>query len=202
MILPIACLRIDQHFLESLLFSSNAVLKYNVFIFRFNLLNIVLWFLYFLIFSAVGLLSLRDNNFALVIDDASRAGVNHGSRLMYLDLTFTSRNGNDSLNAVIYNIRNFEYAKFEHSVLKISLKSVFINLFWKMSMFTALNYLLLCLLVGDFFSLPRKIQKVPKWSATSLMMIPELWRRYVVGVHVIYQSRRMCGYTSWFRYNR
>ena len=131
MILPIACFSIDQHFLESLLFSFNAVLKYGVFIFRFNLLKIVLWSLYFLIFSAVGLRSFRDSNFALVIDDVSRAGVNHGSRLMYFDLTFTSHNGNDSLNAVIYNISNLEYAKFEHSVLKISLKSVFINLFGK-----------------------------------------------------------------------
>ena len=121
-------------------------------------------------------------NFALDIDDVSRAGVNHGARLMYFDLTFTSRNGNDSLNAVIYNIINLEYAKFEHSVLKISLKSVLINLFWKVSMFTALNDLLLCLLLGDFFSLPRKIQKVPKWSATSLMMIPELYGDDITGL--------------------
>ena len=127
MILPLACFRIDQIFFGILLFSSNAVLKYNVFIFRFNLLKILLWYLYFLIFSAVGLRSFRDSNFALVIDDVSRAGVNHGSRLMYFDLTFTSRNGNDSLNAVIYNIINLEYTKFEHSVPKISLKSVLIN---------------------------------------------------------------------------
>ena len=75
----------------------------------------------------MGLRSFRDSNFALDIDDVSRAGVNHGSRLMYFDRTqFTSRNGNDSLNAVLYNIINLEYAKFEHSVLKISLKSVLI----------------------------------------------------------------------------
>ena len=43
LILPMACFKSDQHFLEFLLFSSSAVLKYDCFVFRFNLLNTIRW---------------------------------------------------------------------------------------------------------------------------------------------------------------
>ena len=54
---PIADLKIYQHIRELFLLSSSMVLKYNVLIFIFNLLNKLLKVLYFLIFSSIGLCS-------------------------------------------------------------------------------------------------------------------------------------------------
>ena len=101
-VLPIADFKIDQHFRELFLFSSSMVLKYNVFIFLFNLLNKLLKVLYFLIFSSVGLCILRENNFPLFIEEFSSPVVNQGCLFVNLALDETSRNGNDVSNSAKY----------------------------------------------------------------------------------------------------
>ena len=83
-VLPIACLSIDQHFFELCLFSSNAFLKYDVFIVRTSLLYKLLKSLYLRIFISVGLCNLIDNNFDLFLEEVSKPEVNHGSLFIYL----------------------------------------------------------------------------------------------------------------------
>ena len=107
-VFPIAYFSIDQHFLELFLFSSRYVLKYIFFIFHFNLLKILLYILYLVIFSTVGFRNFIDHIFSLLIDEVSRPGVNQGSLLINLDRDDVSRNGKDVSNSTRYNSINYQ----------------------------------------------------------------------------------------------
>ena len=149
-ILPIACLSIDQNFCELCLFSSNAFLKYDVFIVRTSLLYKLLKSLYLRIFISVGSCNLRDNDFDVFLEEVSKPEVNHGSPFIYLCTIILSVSGKESSNAAKYIDIKTLYAESGHSTFNASLTLVPSSFVLNLEIFSMLNdlYLVLGGLVG------------------------------------------------------
>jgi len=118
---PIAYFNIDHHFILSCLCSTSICLQYEAFIFRLNVLKVLLKDLYFCIFSQIGLFSFLANNLTFVRDDVKSPLVNQGSRFKNLE-EFDSWRGKDLLNIAEYIFMNSSYAVLGHSMLLMNWK--------------------------------------------------------------------------------
>ena len=133
--------------------------------------------------------------------DISRPDAYHGSLFIDLDLGCISRSGKHLSKIFRHTPKKLLYDSSGQVLSRTSLKSAWSRLVLNKLMLLAENNLFLETLVLCWAALVEIMWKMPKWSATSVIIMPE-WLRWcnIVSINMVDQSGWRSGYPSWFNY--